>query len=45
VVGFPDPSFEGFNEQPERVIPLPQPKPSPTPTPSPKPTCKPKECD
>jgi hypothetical protein len=37
--GFPEPSFEGFNEQPERVIPLPA--PSPVPSPSPTPSCKP----
>ncbi len=44
VADFAVPSFTGFNEQPERVLPLPPPpEPSPTPSPpcKPKPKCKP----
>jgi 1A family penicillin-binding protein len=37
--GFAPPSFIGFDQQPERVIPLP---PPPSPSPSPSPSCKPK---
>jgi membrane peptidoglycan carboxypeptidase len=43
---FHDPSFTGYDKQPDRSVPLPAPSPSPTPTPPPKeckhPPCKPK---
>jgi 1A family penicillin-binding protein len=41
VVDFAPPSFIGFDQQPERVLPLPPP-PAPSPSPSPSPSCKPK---
>jgi penicillin-binding protein 1A len=42
VIDFPTPSFVGFDQQPERVLPLPPPpSPSPTPSCSPRPNGKP----
>jgi hypothetical protein len=41
VLDFAAPSFVGFDQQPERVLPLPAP-PAPVPSPTPSPTCKPK---
>ena len=41
VADFAVPSFIGFDQQPERVIPLPPPKPTPSPPCKPKPKCKP----
>jgi penicillin-binding protein 1A len=39
VLDFAAPSFVGFDQQPERVLPLP---PPPAPSPSPSPSCRPK---
>jgi penicillin-binding protein 1A len=41
VIDFPTPSFVGFDQQPERVLPLPPP-PAPSPLPSPTPSCPPR---
>jgi 1A family penicillin-binding protein len=41
VLDFAAPSFAGFDQQPERVLPLPPP-PAPSPSPTPSPSCRPK---